>query len=223
MQPWRLFADLYEGDPDPNFKTYADAGHLRVLLKATEGAYHIDSMHSERTRQAHHYGLRVGHYHFARPDEGPIAHKEAAIFWAIVKPLWRPGDWLEIDFEPRPGHVWAAPRHYIPDLCGLVHQRSHQRPWVYGDTSFLRAQTDRRWLARMRRHEAAYGPPPAPWLPRHHWQAWQRSDGVVGPDPHRLPGIPSGDVNELWLPVAISDRARARRYRAKRHVGARRH
>lgn len=64
------FADLYELNPGFNARNYKEGGHPFVILKASEGAHHIDSQHLTRTNQAHGVNLPVGHYHFCRPDAG---------------------------------------------------------------------------------------------------------------------------------------------------------
>ena len=210
LRSYRYFADQYEGNVEPDLDLYAHYGHTLYAHKASEGCYHIDRAHARRVRKAHSLGLSVLHYHFARPDEGGPAAREAGIFWSVVKPLWRPGDRLALDLEARPGARWEAARGYPELLWNAVHRTSGQNPLIYGSTSFLTGEVPRALLRKHARWEAAYGPMPGrgPW--RRHWWAWQQTDGIVGPKPHACAGIGDCDVSLLYLPVAVAIRARVR-------------
>lgn len=206
MQPWRLMADQYELNAEPRLKEYRDAGHRRYMHKISEGLDHVDAACARRMRYWHELGGYGVFYHFARPDEGMRPKAEGRLFWSLVKPLWRPGDRLVIDCEPRPSDRWEAPDWYIEELWSTVANRAPVNPAVYGSTSFLKEFTHARWLARRRRHEAAYGPAPSlrPWgTPR--W-AWQFTNSVLGPEPHSLPGVGECDISLLNMGLALADR-----------------
>lgn len=206
VAPWRLMADRYEGNLKPDLLRYRQAGHRRIMFKATEGLHHIDVTHAIRSRLAHDVGLHVVHYHFARPDQGPRPGAEAAAFWLVVKPLWRPGDRLVIDCEPPAGGRWEAPRWYVEELVREVTRLAHIEPAVYGSTSFLKEHLATSWLRKRRRHEAAYGPRPSPLPWRRPWWAWQFTDGTSGPEPHVLAGVGRGDISLLSWRLALGDR-----------------
>lgn len=217
MRPNRYFADQYEGNTAPVFATYANAGHVLYAHKATEGVYHVDQLHARRVDEAHDRDLTVMHYHFCRPDEGEPG-AEALLFWRTVKPTWRDGDILALDFErlaPGMGPTEAA--EYIETLWEKVRAVSGHTAVVYGSTSFLENNTRVRWLRIRRRWQAQYGQGPGrmPWGVG--WWAWQYTDSVHGPEPHSLPGISNCDVSILNLrtATALSVRTRRRRRRLK--------
>lgn len=217
-QPQRYFADQYEGNGDPDLALYAHYGHLLYGAKATEGRFHIDAKHAERTREAHSHNLAVLHYHFARPDQHATAADEAAAFWRVVKPVWRAGDRLALDCEPEGGRPWVGGPMYVPALAAAVAKVSGVHPWTYGSTSFLETAIPAAFLRSNPRWQAAYGPKPGrgPWGKA--WVAWQFTDGQVGPVPHAMAGIGSCDVSMLSLRQAfvLGREAAARRRRARR-------
>lgn len=215
MHPSRLFADQYEGNNDPNLAAYAHAGHCLYAHKATEGVFHADQRHAQRSTWAGQSGLTVMHYHFCRPDEGSPA-KEAAWFWERVQHSFAPGDMLALDFErAMPHHASVVSADYIQQLYNETVLASGLHPRVYGSTSFLETYVRRSWLRFKPRWQAAYGPPPrrAPWGTAE-W-AWQFTDGEQGPVPHVIDGIGRSDISILNPRTALVLRARtARRRRA---------
>lgn len=203
MNPRRLFADQYEGNPDPDLEFYAHYGHRLYAHKASEGGLHIDAAHARRVRQAHDLGLTAMHYHFCRPDQGDLT-REARYFWLVVKPTWRPGDMLALDYEIlKGGASMAEAQRYIERLWAEVRRISGHTSRVYGSTSFLEVNVAVPWLRFKPRWQAAYGPQPGrmPWGTAY-W-AWQRSDGAQGPSPHKLAGIPAGDISLLNARTAL--------------------
>lgn len=215
MRAFRYFTDQYEGNPEPDLERYAHYGHVLYAHKASEGCFHVDKRHAARVQRAHEQGLSVLHYHYCRPDEGKLPKLEAQAFWAAVKPLWRPGDYLALDTESG-AREWGGPWGvYTPELWNQLHQISGHSALEYGSTDFLRSKLPVRFVRGLRRWEAAYGPRPS-WGPWHRpWWAWQLSDGQIGPQPHGLAGITSGDVSILRLDVALVLRARTARARAQ--------
>lgn len=204
--PWRLMADQYELNAEPNLESYRRAGHRRYMHKVSEGLDHVDQAYAERVRRWHDLGGYAVFYHFARPDQGPRPREEGRRFVSLVKPLMRRGDRFVIDAEARPGDPWEAPRWYLEELWATIAARLPVNPAIYGSTSFLNEFVATRWLRRRRRHEAAYGSTPSlrPWgTPR--W-AWQFTDGSAGPEPHSLPGIFECDISLLNPALAYADR-----------------
>jgi len=199
-----IFADLYAGDGSFDAHVYASAGHPFIVLKASEGLSFVDKMHAGRVRDAHTAGLPVGHYHFARPEEGE-ASKQAAHFATIVREHGltigdghgRRGDFLICDIETGgPAH---AARWYHEFAGNLAHQIPAATLVGYTYLSYmqsapgLQACSQRWWLA-------AYGPR-RPRLSR--WRyfgglwAWQYTDGKDGPEPHRASGVGECDLSIL--------------------------
>lgn len=204
--PWRLMADQYELNPEPNLHAYRQAGHRRYMHKVSEGLQHVDQAYARRIRAWHELGGYAVFYHFARPDEGPRPRAEGRRFVQLARPLMRPGDRFVIDAEPPRNGRWEAPRWYLEELWSSIAARVPVNPALYGSTSFLKEFAAVSWLRRRRRHEAAYGPTPSllPWVtPR--W-AWQFTNGTLGPEPHSLPGIGECDISLLNPGLAFADR-----------------
>ena len=212
-------ADQYEGDGDPNLALYAKAGHVLYAHKATEGIAHHDAKYHERVRRAHELGLTVVHYHYCGGASPGRPVDDAGWFWAFVKPLYGPGDYLCLDFEVHRTIGDLTDAEYIQKLHAKLMGTSGHDALIYGSTSFLAENTARAWLKRRRVWQAQYGPNPKRALTGRPWWAWQSSDGNVGPDPHRLAGMPSCDVSVLRLDVALAGQARLfRRRRRARQV-----
>jgi len=100
------FVDCSSNNGTPNLADYARAGHKHISLKASEGANYYWPAHASLTDQAHKLGLRVGHYHWLRPEQSATA--QAAYFVHLVKPLLAAGDWLMTDFEATQGFADPA-------------------------------------------------------------------------------------------------------------------
>lgn len=217
MANFRLFADQYEGNDEPNLAAYAHAGHCLYAHKATEGARHTDTAHERRVRRAHEQGLTVLHYHFVRPDEhNPVG--EVHRFWGAVTPVITRGDFVAFDYEKEaelPIDLYTPA--YLEGLWNTFHALSRESAGVYGSSDFLAERTHAEWLRHRARWEANYSQRPGagPWGKRP-W-AWQGSDGQEGPLPHSLEGIGACDVSELNLRTAATLRVRTawRRRRGK--------
>lgn len=93
----RLVLDLSRNNARPNFVRLKRAGVEGVILKTTEGAGYNPvwdaGFWADAARTA---GLRVGFYHFARPD-GQDAVKEGRNFAALIK---KHGGCQRRDFRP---------------------------------------------------------------------------------------------------------------------------
>lgn len=215
LKPRRYFADQYEGDGEPDLEMYAHYGHVLYAHKATEGVAHIDSRWVERVRTAHSLGLTVLHYHFWDSTPDWSDRQQMDHFWNTTIHHFEPGDCLAIDFErARAGGVFATGRA-IMDTWDALERLTAEPKSYYGSSSYLAENTSGRWRRRKRRWEAAYGPMPSRLALGWPWWAWQLSDGVQGPEPHRLAGIPSGDVSMLNLRSAVFLAARTARRRRR--------
>jgi GH25 family lysozyme M1 (1,4-beta-N-acetylmuramidase) len=72
----RNFVDLSSnnGPQALDAKAYAEAGHVLVAVKATEGLDYVNPDWAAQVHAAHEAGVSVLHYHFAQPgDPGPQA------------------------------------------------------------------------------------------------------------------------------------------------------
>ena len=114
-----IIADLSSNNSTPDFAAMRDAGVVGVWLKVSEGSTWSDPAYSAFERAAHRAGLKVGGYHYARPDtgDGTVADALAEASWFLSRLRLRRGDLLPVlDFEegkaahlgPARLQTWAA-------------------------------------------------------------------------------------------------------------------
>ncbi|MDD6517892.1 MAG: GH25 family lysozyme [Prevotella sp.] len=104
-----------------------------VYLKATEGGSRIDDKYKQNIDLAHRYGLKVGSYHFYRPN----IPQETQL--ANFMTQCRPGDQdliPMIDIETRSGLGKAEFRDSLFKFLNLVEKAYKQKPLVYTYTNF---------------------------------------------------------------------------------------
>lgn len=195
--------DCYEGNPDPDLAAWRNAGGSTVMLKATEGSFHVDSKHKQRADEAHSLGLTVVHYCFTRPDMGLGPAAEMSLLWDTAREAWQPDDILCLDTERGMPPGKGTDQHWIKAGWEMLWRLAHQVQTLYGSTSWLEEQFTTAWVASVRRHQAQYGPKPdkVPWGVG--WWAWQHTDGVQGPAPHSVPGFARCDVSQLSARAAM--------------------
>src|SRR5690348_6934348 len=90
-------------NPHPNIKEYALAGHKHIARKVSEGIGYHWSYGDTICHQAHDAKLRVGNYHWLRPDSDAVA--QANYFMTLCGALLRKGDWVMVDYEWPWDHV----------------------------------------------------------------------------------------------------------------------
>ena len=83
--------DVYRGQGDIDWDQVARAGFHFAIVKATEGVNFIDKKLTRNAKGASRAGLKIGYYHFGRPDTGSDhqsdARAEAADFLEAIAPL----------------------------------------------------------------------------------------------------------------------------------------
>lgn len=95
-----LIIDLSSNNAEPDWKALKAHGVGAVWLKATEGVTWYDPVFASWRKKANAAGLRVGAYHFARPDLHPYApYAEAGNFVTTVGTLERTALRPVLDFE----------------------------------------------------------------------------------------------------------------------------
>jgi GH25 family lysozyme M1 (1,4-beta-N-acetylmuramidase) len=132
-----MFADLSSYQPTFNPLRYRRGGYALVALKATEGADNVDPRHKQRARQAHEAGLKVWHYHYARPDLHPKGEGETTNLWRTVQPAWLPGDQLVLDLELWPSGGPAAMALYCTALDTRIREISGHDPIGYTNIAMI--------------------------------------------------------------------------------------
>lgn len=194
-----LMADLSSNNDQVDLAAYKAAGHRAIALKATEGVSFIDPTYVSRVGKAHALGLKVVHYHFARPDNHPTAAPEAVFFAKVVKPHLKRGDRVCLDLEKDTAHQTVNLSRYAQEFLDDVSKLLKvSYPWLYSYTAFIRGNAlktpskTRLWLADYSAPIlGARGRITDIW-------AHQFTNGVNGPRPHSMAGLGSHvDVSKL--------------------------
>lgn len=174
------FVDLSSNNPLPDLAAYKAAGHKHLCRKVSEGVGYHWAEGDTLADQAHRIGLRVGHYHWLRPDSAATA--QAAYFVTLLKGHLEPGDWLMCDFEATagasdPADVSRAAQ--LHDFCVYVQSHLPEHPlfvytgnWYLDGKPHCQAET-RRWPVVMSDYSGA-DTLPNPY--RLHYVAWQFTD-----------------------------------------------
>ena len=104
-----------------------------VYLKATEGGDRIDHMYEQNIHLAHHYGLKVGSYHFFRPKT-QLA-RQLSNFTAQCRPGQQ--DLIPmIDIETTGGLSTEAFCDSLFKFLAMVEETFRQKPLLYTGTNF---------------------------------------------------------------------------------------
>lgn len=193
----RLWADLSSNNPHFDAKAYRKAGHRLLGVKATEGVTFNDPAHEKLVSAAHGVGVKVAHYHFARPDNNQPA-AEAKHFWKVVQPRFKKGDLLVLDLERHHRLGMHATGPWAVAFMAALRKASGRRAILYTGAYFIMECGEsikpamwRVWLAAYtkKRLKIPYG--------GRFW-AWQYTGDGHGNPPHTLPGCPQNcDVSIL--------------------------
>ena len=195
------FADVSAYQPDVNMHDYADAGHLLIAIKATEGVNYINPYHRGQAYAAGARHVAVAHYHFARPDMGNTPSSEAEHFWQVVEHLAGPYDYLILDMERATPQGWTHDPAWTRAFDARIRELSRFRMILYANRSTL--STSDQWLydPPLRVHDADYSTTPDYAPAGYECVFRQYTDGVVGPEPHAFAGIGSCDGNYMHRDV----------------------
>jgi GH25 family lysozyme M1 (1,4-beta-N-acetylmuramidase) len=198
----RIFPDISNFTGRFEAHQAASAGGLLVGILATDGLGFMSPSYAQQAAHAHEAGLRVWHYHFARPEVNPRGNGEASHFWSTAKRHYRPGDRLSLDVErTHPRDTADGPalqlRAYIEHVDRQLHQVSGIHQVAYMPDSLFRAcgpglqvLSGDFWIASWGGNVARLGG-------RRRMVAQQISNGQEGFEPFRYPGIGACDTNRL--------------------------
>lgn len=197
----RYFADVSSAQPDISMSNYAEAGHLLIAIKATEGTTYVNPYHRGQALAAGGKHVAVVHYHYARPDLDNAPNDEAEHFLSAALPLAGPYDYLVLDFERGIPPVTPRDPSWTAGFDLYVRAHSRFRTILYATRSTLQ-QSDA-WLPEAPRRvwdadwseDAAYAPEGYEWAFR------QYTDGVMGPRPHTFAGI--GECDGSYMTQAM--------------------
>ena len=191
------FADVSAYQPNVNMHDYADAGHLLIAIKATEGLNYVNPYHRGMSYAAGARHVAVVHYHFARPDLGNSPQAEAEHFVRTVKHLGGPFDYLVLDLERGTPQGWSHDPAWSKAFDARLRELIWYRTILYASRSAL--QESHEWLYEppFRVWDAAYGTEPDYAPPGYEVMFRQYTDGIVGPEPHTFAGIGRCDGNRM--------------------------
>ena len=167
----------------------AAAGKRFAFMKASEGVKYVDPTYATNRAQANANGLKVGAYHFAKPDtDVNDATIEADHF--VDTAQWSSGDLLPVlDLEITGGMSVAKLQTWVRTFLDRVYARTGERAMIYtspafwknnmGDTqTFAAAGYRTLWIAHWT--TAAIPTVPAANWGGSGWTFWQyTSDGTV--------------------------------------------
>jgi hypothetical protein len=193
----RRFADISNYQARFEAHQYASAGAMLVMVLATDGPEFVSDKHAEQAAHAHEAGLRVWHYHFARPEQDPTAHGEMAHFWGNVKPQFHPGDRLVLDVEKLHPLGIASLVSYVRRLDSTLHHISGVAEACYMPDSLFRQCGPALQIISGDFHIASWGGRVARLGHGRRMVAQQVSNGEEGTPPFRMPGIGRCDTNLL--------------------------
>lgn len=193
----RYFADVSSAQPHVNMHDYADAGHLLIGIKATEGYGYVNPYHRGQALAAGLRHVAVAHYHFARPDLGTDPARECDHFLNATERYLGPYDYVVLDFERGIPAGWQRDSAWTRAWDTHLRDHSRFRTILYGSRSWLQQRDD--WLEAdpKRVWDAAYGTEPDYAPPGYECVFRQYTDGVVGPEPRAFAGIGHCDGNRM--------------------------
>lgn len=173
---------------------YRQAGHVIIALKASEGTGFADPDHRRWALASGLHGIAVMHYHFGRPDLSP-GQDEADWFLDATNGLLGPHDYVVYDGErARSGAFGLDPAH-CRAFDERIQQRTRYHTILYASASQLGGAGDALIGPNKRDWDANYSSGSDTAAPGHTCVLRQFTDGVLGPDPHSLPGVGQADIN----------------------------
>lgn len=157
----------HQGEID--WKKVAADGVKGVFIKATEGVGYTDPLFRKNTHSALAAGLKVGFYHYCRPETGNSAGAEAESFLAAVSgfPATLP---YVLDVEAEAAEVGSV---QLTDWChnwlDTVEKRSGKRVMVYTGAYFAKTHLGKKlskwplWVAHYNVQQPMSNPTWSKW------------------------------------------------------------
>jgi lysozyme len=189
--------DLSHHEEIVDFKKIKAAGIVGVIHKATQGLTLVDEMYAERKDEARDAGLLWGAYHFGVGADGS---DQADFFLNTVKPDSQ--TLVVLDYEANltgPTMTIDQAREFVEHASEVIarfpglysgHLIKEQLGGVAPPDPLL--SNCFLWLAQYN------GPKPLNIPPTFKtWTFWQYTDGVQGPEPHRVDGVGLCDRNQF--------------------------
>jgi lysozyme len=177
--------DLSHHNTVNDFAAIKADGIVGIIHKATEGTKFVDDTYAQRKLSAVGQGILWGAYHFGVGGD-PIAQAEH--FLKTVQP--DASTLLAVDFEGNPNGATITLAE-AEQLVAHIQQQTGRWPLLYTSRVFMKESAGNKatLLSNCPLWVASYQPEPA--LPKQWetWTLWQYTNGVHGPEPHRVKGI----------------------------------
>lgn len=185
--------DLSNNNAGPvNFAAIRKAGTFGVWLKVSEGLTFSDPLYHRRADAARMVGLRVGGYHFARPEHDD-AEAQARYFVALLGKIHRRDLRPVLDLEANDHNLSSGDLHrWARTFLASVHKLGGVRALTYSGPAFIQAQGWSKtfgtgaglWLADWGPNDGhdhgAHIPPPWTRIRAHQYTSKGRVEGVPG-------------------------------------------
>jgi GH25 family lysozyme M1 (1,4-beta-N-acetylmuramidase) len=184
--------DLYHGDAVTSFQTARAAGLIGVIHKATTGAGGTDSAYTSRRSGAAGANLLWGAYHWGTGDPVPA---QVENFLKHADP--DDNTLVALDFEQDAGNQMSLA--HAREFLQLIQQHLGRKAVLYSGSLIkgLLGNTKDPFFGGHRLWLAQYGNQPKVQASWSSYWLWQYTDGIYGPDPKHVPGIPGNSHNQL--------------------------
>jgi hypothetical protein len=187
-----MVVDISHGDGVSNFALARASGLVGVIHKATTGGTGRDDAYKARRTDAAAAGLLWGAYHWgtARPVSEQL---DNFLSWA------EPDDntLVALDYEPTPGNQMTldVARQFLQG----IQDRLGRKAVLYSGSTLKDALGSKKdpFFGAHRLWLAQYGSNPSVQLSWDRFWLWQYTDGISGPDPKTMPGIPGDSAGHL--------------------------
>lgn len=187
-----LVADIYHGDRVSSFKKAQQSGLAGVIHKATTGATGKDPKYASRRSAALNAGLLWGAYHWGTNSN---VDRQLANFLSTAEPDER--TLVALDFEPDNPRTMELDqaREFLEKISIKLGRKA-----VLYSGSLIKDRLGNRTNAFFGSHRlwlAQYGDNPTVQRSWSRYWLWQYTDGIHGPAPRTVPGIPGNSRGQL--------------------------
>lgn len=149
-----------------NYQTPSQQQGSFAVIQASAGSGWVNPAHAGHVAYARSVGRLVNHYHWALPDQDPIA--EAKWFLSVANPI--PGEGVSLDLEVLQGTA-AQRSSYAAAWLSYVESQSGASPFLYSYLSYLNS-IDCTPLRRFPLWMAYPNNTPGVNVPLAGWSAW---------------------------------------------------
>ena len=196
-KPINVIVDLSHHNEAVDFVKMKADGIVGVIHKATQGLRYVDKSYASRRRKAVDCELLWGAYHFGVGADGS---DQAQFFLKVTKPDQH--TLLVLDYEPNltgPTMALDQAREFVEHVA----EATGRWPGLYSG-HLIKEQLGGvtppdRQLSKCFLWLAQYNGPKPLNIPSTFktWTFWQYTDGVHGPEPHRVDGVGLCDRNKF--------------------------